>query len=67
MTAKQQFEQDLEQAVSKGKITTRQFHQKKVIQAQSNRSGVDDGSTQVPGTSMFNAFSQDSTFALYCF
>ena len=54
MTAKQQFEWDLEHAVSKGKMTTREFHQKKVVQAQSSHSGVDDGSTQVPGVLMFN-------------
>ena len=49
MTAGQQLDRDLEQAVFKGKISTAEYHQTKLSQQQSQRSGVDDGSTQVPG------------------
>ncbi|KAL8573581.1 hypothetical protein ACOMHN_047851 [Nucella lapillus] len=49
MTARQQFDQDLEQAVTKGKITTSEFHCQKVARTQSRLSGVDDASTQMTG------------------
>ncbi|XP_076467361.1 uncharacterized protein LOC143298355 isoform X2 [Babylonia areolata] len=49
MTARQQFDRDLERAAIKGQITTSQFHAKKVAHAQSSRSGVDDSSTLTAG------------------
>ncbi|KAK7107377.1 zinc finger-containing ubiquitin peptidase 1-like [Littorina saxatilis] len=49
MTAKQQLDKDLDQAVSKGKLTVSESHQKKITHTQSTRSGEDDGSTQVAG------------------
>ncbi|KAK7494503.1 hypothetical protein BaRGS_00014156 [Batillaria attramentaria] len=49
VTAKQQFDANLEKAVSKGQMSAAEFHQKKAQQALSDQSGVDDGSTQVAG------------------
>lgn len=49
MTAKQQFERNLEKAVTSGQLTVVQAHDQKVQQTLSDQSGVDDGSTCVVG------------------
>ncbi|XP_025097757.1 zinc finger with UFM1-specific peptidase domain protein-like [Pomacea canaliculata] len=49
LTARQQFDRDLERAVSAGSMTVSEFLERKASQTKSSQSGVDDGYTRVTG------------------
>lgn len=53
LTARQQFDRDLQRAVSAGSMTVSEFLERKASQTKSSESGVDDGYTRVTGAFVF--------------